>query len=333
MLIIILSGRYNLTPGHYFVPHNIGYKIAVVFIIAVSSLRFNIGTDWNAYLDYFYPTVNTKAIERLEPTNKAIIYITDYLGQPIVFFAIYAVIIYSLICRTFEKYSVSKYESLIIYIAVFYVFSLNGIRQAAAIAVAFWGYKYIEERKPVRYFLTCAVAVCFHYSALIVFIFYPIYHLKIYWSFIASILFIIGMKVVLPVVVSNLFQAFVMYLDPNFLTDNGRGLTKIFYLLVYIYCLILHPKDSVGYLNICTLGVTLPFVIGSHTGERMAQYFLIYYCLLIPKCNKRFDINYRALFLMLFYIYFFLYLFACNGSNEYIPFRWYFLENLDQGLK
>ena len=76
-------------------------------------------------------------------------------------------------------------------------------------------------------------------------------------------------------------------------------------------------------------------VLGGHTGGRLAQYFLIYYCLLIPECNKRFNINYRILFMIPFYAYFFMYLIVsvtANHSNEYVPFRWYFFEDLNQNL-
>ena len=333
--IILLCGRYNIIQGHYFIPKQMGYKISVLFIIFVTAFRFNIGYDWSSYLSYVYPTFNPLNISRLEPLDKLIIGCAGYFNQPLIMFSVYAVITYANIGILINKYSVSKFESLMIYLCLFYLTDLSTIRQAVAVSFVFYGFKYIEQRKIFKYFLICIVSMLFHKSAAIALLFYPLYYAKPMTTMLDIIGIYVGMKVVLPKILGSILPVFLMYLEKGGIKDSSGSFQRLVYLILFLYALVFHRKNSSGFVNICAVGVILPFVLGGHTGGRLAQYFLIYYCLLIPECNKRFNINYRILFMIPFYAYFFMYLIVsvtANHSNEYVPFRWYFFEDLNQNL-
>ena len=333
--IILLCGRYNIIQGHYFIPKQAGYKISVLFIIFVTSFRFNIGYDWSSYLNFIYPTFNPLNINRLEPLDKLIISCAGYLNQPLVMFSVYAIITYANIGILIHKYSVSNFESLMIYVCLFYLTDLSTIRQAIAVSVVFYGFTFIEQRKFLKYFLVCIVAVLFHKSAVIALLFYHLYYAKPMAIVFIMVSIYTGMKVVLPKILGSILPLFMLYLEKGGIKDSSGSFQRLFYLILFIYALVFHRKKSVGLVNICAVGVALPFVLGGHTGGRLAQYFLIYYCLLLPECNKRFNINYRILFMIPFYAYFFMYLIVsvtANHSDEYVPFRWYFLEDLNQKL-
>lgn len=335
LFIILLCGRYNIIHGHYFIPKQIRYKISVLFIIFVTAFRFNIGYDWSSYLSYVYPTFNPLNISRLEPLDKLIIGCAGYFSQPLIMFSVYAVITYANIGILINRYSASKFESLMIYVCLFYLTDLSTIRQAVAVSFVFYGFKYIEQKKLFKYFLICFVAILFHKTAAIALLFYPLYYAKPMIALLAVVGIYVGMKVVLPKVLGSILPIFLMYLEKGGIKDSSGSLQRLVYLLLFLYAFIFHRKKSSGLVNICAVGVILPFVLGGHTGGRLAQYFLIYYCLLIPGCNKRFNINYRILFMLPFYAYFFMYLIVsvtANHSNEYVPFRWYFFEDLNQNL-
>jgi len=337
--IAILCGRYNIISGKYIVGKKTGYKMAVWFIILISCFRFNIGYDWSSYLSYVYPVYNPINTIRLEPFNRIICFVAGTLNQPIILFSFYAIITYYCVGKVIDLYSDAKYESLMIYICLFYLISLSTIRQAIAEAIIFYGYKYIVEKKKLKYFLICILAMCFHKSAIIAFIFYPIFYFKSTTIVLVSILFFVFFKIVLPKVLGAIFPLFMMYIEKGGIAQSSGNFQRLFYLVFYIYILLFYNKNSKidkGQFNICTLGVMLPFVLGGHTGGRLAEYFLMYYVLLIPKINKRFNINYRVIFLFVFYAYFFMYLYVSveiNKSNEYVPFRWYFFESLNQNLQ
>lgn len=337
LFIALLCGRYNVIPGSYIVGKRTGYKISIVFIILVSSMRFNIGYDWSSYLSMIYPGFNPLNIQRLEPFNKIICTIAGNLQQPWILFTFYSVITYSLIGKTINDFSSSKYESLMIYLCLFFLSGLSTIRQEIAVAIIFFGYRYILEKKIVKYFFTCMLAMCFHKTAIIAIIFYPLYYLGLSVSIMLITIFGVFFKVILPRIVGAFFPYFMIYLNGGLGSSSGN-LQKIFYFLLFIYAFVLHKnkREHIGLLNICVIGCMLPFILGGHTGGRLGEYFLIYYTLLIPECSKRLNIKYRVVFLIPLYAFFFMYLLVSvnvNHSNEYVPFRWYFFESLDQNLR
>lgn len=336
--IAILCGRYNIVQGNYFLSKKIGYKIAILFIILISAMRFNIGYDWSSYLNYIYPVYNPQYFKRLEPFNRLICSLAGSLQQPWILFTLYAIITYTLIGKTISDFSCAKYESLMIYICLYYLSGLSTIRQEIAVAVIFYGYRYIREKKLFKYFIICILAMCFHKTAIIALIFYPLYYLKLSICILLLFFFGVFFKFLLPILVGALLPMFLFYLEHGGISSSSGNYQKIFYLLLFVYSFILHKKKGtyVGFLNICSIGCMLPFILGGHTGGRLGEYFLIYYSLLIPECNKRLKIKYRVLFLFPLYVFFFMYLYTsvhANHSDEYVPYRFYFLENLDQELR
>lgn len=336
--IALLCGRYNIMQGKYLVGKKTGYRIAIWFIILVSAMRFNVGYDWSSYLSYIYPVYNPLYFKRLEPFNRLICSLAGILQQPWILFSIYAIITYTLIGKTISDFSCAKYESLMVYICLYYLPGLSTIRQEIAVAIIFFGYRYIREKKIFKYCIICVFAMCFHKTAIIALIFYPLYYLKLSITILFLSLFGIFFKFLLPKLVGALLPMFLLYLERGGIGSSSGNFQKFFYLLLFVYSLLLHNKKGscVGLLNICSIGCMLPFILGGHTGGRLGEYFLIYYSLLIPECNKRLKIEYRVLFLFPLYAFFFMYLFVSvniNHSNEYVPFRWYPLESLEQELQ
>ena len=335
VFIIILCGRYNIVSGYYIVSKETGFKLAILFIITVSCLRFNIGYDWSVYFSFVYPVYTPQNIGRFEPLSKLIIYCAGTLHQPLILFSVYAIVTYVNIGIIIDTYSESKFEALMLYVCFFYLITLSTIRQAAAASIIFYGFKYIDRKKIFNYILVCAFASLFHKTAMIGVLFYPLYYSSLIICFFLLVCTYVCARVLLPAMLKELAPFFLLYLERGGVRDSSGSFQRMVYLFMYIYALIFHRKKMSGILNICTIGMALPFILGGHTGGRLAEYFLIYYCLLIPDCNKRFSIQYRVLFMIPLYAYFFMYLLVsvfANHSNEYVPFRWYFLENLDQKL-
>lgn len=338
-LIIFLCGRYRLSTGIKSVNKNLKFDITIFFIIAISSLRFNIGFDWSQYLSFVYPKCDFKYLKRVEPLSSLYMYIAAVMNSPIIMFSLFAITNYGIIGNIIKKESVSKYESLIIYFSLFYLESLSILRQATALAIVLYGYKFIKEKKLLKYFLCCFVAFLYHRTAIISVVFYFLYYSKSIFIIFALTIFSVTIKIILPKLLGNFFPYFLIYLEKNGIANQSGNFIKLVYLALFFYCLFLKSKkdiESSRMLNICSFGVLLPFILGGHTGSRIAMYFLIYYVFLIPRINKKFPIQYKVLFLIPFYAYFFIYLLVTvisNHTDEYVPFRWYFLEDLNQKLR
>ena len=58
-------------------------------------------------------------------------------------------------------------------------FLLSGIRQSIALAILFWAFDFLLERKTLPYYVLCTLATMFHTSALLFFLIYPLFSHKI----------------------------------------------------------------------------------------------------------------------------------------------------------
>lgn len=78
-----------------------------------------------------------------------------------------------------SKYSNKPYISIIVFVVLgSYNFSFTGLRQALAMAILMYSYKYLIEKKPLKFFAIVLIATAFHSSAIIFLIVYFAYYLK-----------------------------------------------------------------------------------------------------------------------------------------------------------
>ena len=64
---------------------------------------------------------------------------------------------------------------MLVYYFMLFPYSLNLMRQSIAISVLFWGFRYVEERKFLKYIITVIIATMFHTTGVIGIAVYPIY--------------------------------------------------------------------------------------------------------------------------------------------------------------
>lgn len=328
IIIIILVGRYRVTEIGKCRKSSINFTVAFLIIFLFAAFRFNIGFDWKTYLSLIYPDYRPQNIGKFEPLSLLYMKIAGILNTPILMYSLFSLTIYGVIALAIYNNSIDLYESLIIYIALFYFDSLSTMRQAAAVAITFYAYKYIKSKQLVKYIIFCLIALLYHKSAIIAIPLYFIYYSKPKNIFILIISILVTFKILLPKIIIKVFPILMYYYNPNVANHSGN-FVRLFNLLLLIYCFIFFKKsdkESKCLLNICTIGTIIPFSLGGHTGGRIAQCFVIYYVLLLPLVNRRFKITYRILFLVPFYIYFFLLLWV--GGAAYVPYKFYFIEDL-----
>jgi hypothetical protein len=142
----------------------------------------------------------------------------------------------------------------------------------------------------------------------------------------------LGVKFILPKILEKYLGVYMMYLVNQELSESSGNFTRLFFTGIFLYCMIIlrFYKDFEKYrglLSIVTIGTSLPYLFGGHTGGRIAEYFLVYFILLIPNVNLRVHINKRVIMLFVFYLFFFIYLWTTvykSNSTAYIPYRFYF---------
>ena len=84
-----------------------------------------------------------------------------------IFILLSSLLMYFLYYRAFRKYIDDYPLAAIVFLGLFFYFSITYMRQALAVGIAWQGIKYIYERKAIKFFLIVALAYSFHNSALV----------------------------------------------------------------------------------------------------------------------------------------------------------------------
>ena len=223
---------------------------------------------------------------------------------------------------------------LFIYLTMFYLRSMNIMRQFFAIAIVFWATKYLEEDKLLKYCILLLVATVFHTSAFIgVFLIFVHYWIdsKAKRSFkvipIIIIAFLLAYSTELYVEFSNRYSHYFINIRSEFSPVLFYELACMCFIwLLAIYCL---PSNSFSFttngqltsLNKKTLfiafcGVLLNLIFGYFFVfmGRIGLYFRIFEIPFWSQCIRitRYRLIVRsAIFVLVFYIFFTN--FATNG--------------------
>lgn len=149
--------------------------IILSLLILICGLRYNVGTDYNLYVEMFH---NIDNVSRTEFVVRFIIKANQFIfGYKEQFFFLsmstLTIVFYYL---GIKKLSKKIGNSLFLFVALgYYAIMFNGIRQALAMAICFFSTKYINERKFLKYVIIILLATMCHTTALIMI---PMYFLN-----------------------------------------------------------------------------------------------------------------------------------------------------------
>ena len=213
-------------------------------------------------------------------------------------------------------------------------FAMNGMRQALAMSICLLSYRYVREKKPIRFLLVVLLAVLFHKSAVIFALVYLMRNMK---PNLKSI------SVLLTGVI--LFLAFAERLA--FLYDDMTGedyakgesfesgglVTILIYLIAIVGILILCKdlKSSKNFLPLSLIIVGFSLYLGRFIStqiyERISYYFAYFLMLIFPIMFRNLEQKTRLLVRIGFVLVCFA-LFAYRISNGvFVDFQMFWQEN------
>jgi hypothetical protein len=149
---------------------------AALFIL--SAMRYEVGTD---YMTYFTVTsgkidITTNNYMLFEPLNVWLIKIGYLLNSPQFYFIMASLLTMMFFYKGIKLHSRDYFLSALCFIGfpMFYLESLNIVRQFVAISIIFYSITYINERSPGK-FLACVFIACmFHVTAFVAIIMYAV---------------------------------------------------------------------------------------------------------------------------------------------------------------
>lgn len=299
----------------------------------VSAFRWDIGYDYFAYYQMLYPILDDFSISRFEPINQLIFYFAYYLRIPSLVFFIYSTLITILVGAGIIKKSHYVAFSLLIYICLCYTFSFGVIRQALAVSIIFYSYRFLEEKKNKYFFLCLFIAILCHYSAIIgIFVFWAYKKATVVSVLIVSVSALIGQKAIFYLL--QTYELYENYIDVLDEMPGGK-------FMLYFYILLFLGTFSLYYLKrkealdvdkrlffITMFSFILPFVIAGQLGPRMSMYFLVFYIYLIPDILKYYSPNFRFLVAFMFCAYLLLEIYVDSRNptrSAFSPYKFIFL--------
>ena len=150
------------------------YSIAFLIPFSFLALRYNIGTDYQNYVDYFYRIAGGEIVPK-EPAYLLLNYAISYFDLDVqwlfVFFGFFT-FLFAYKALPKEGFALGVF----LVITIFYLYEgFSAIRQGLAIAIMVYAVKYIYEKNFKIYFLWAMVAMTFHLiTAVLLLIVYPL---------------------------------------------------------------------------------------------------------------------------------------------------------------
>lgn len=212
------------------------------------------------------------------------------------------------------------------------------IRQGYAVAVCFYSYRFIEQRKLIPFVITIFIATTFHGSA---FVFLPFYFLHntqkmglvmIFALFTVPVLFYIKNEFVAFAVDTLNNEKYFNYKEAG---DNSAYSFGAFYTLLYALGVwfrktyMKYKKNAPDILMAMTLGFALlPMLFVSGTLMRVVQYYSIFMVIFVPtlyNCIVGHKKSFKYIFIGLFFVIFL----KMVATNHRYAFFWQDMETYE----
>lgn len=204
----------------------------------------------------------------------------------------------------------------------------SGLRQSLALGICFVALLFIEDRKPIKFAVTVALATLFHYSSWIFLVAYPMYHfpMKRSWRFFSFLIppLCYLFRHPLFLVFSKLFK------ENARMDDNNAIVLFLVFYLVYIFCYLFsgERKDTAGLKNLFFAACCIQALGGVNSNVmRLGYYFMNSLILLLPTVTgtMRNRKNARILngILAACFILFGLYSLKRSSWAQAYPYKWF----------
>lgn len=251
--------------------NNISYNkqkidVSTLFLLllfaCVSGFRYELGGTDYEYYRYVYGMINgqrdwlaTVADSQYEVGYTTYVYLCanvlhlSYNGSLV----LEAFIFYSLMYVGLRRYMPNWgiFLMLFMYKMFFYV-TFVAMRQAFTVAGFYAILRFLEERKLVKYYATLALVSTFHYGALMLFVLYPIFGLKVKRERLAALGIVFGVLTLFSGLTGSLLNVVVSVLGLTQLEDKASAYSadaslSILYTIEYylLYILVVKNYDKI----------------------------------------------------------------------------------------
>ncbi|MBO5286898.1 MAG: EpsG family protein [Clostridia bacterium] len=241
----------------------------------------------------------------------------------------------------YVKESESSFLAIALFIGIApFSMYFSGLRQILAIAFVFPVYYCAKHKKPLLFILLVLAAMLFHKSAFIMFIIYPIFHIKITPN---KMLILAPAILFIYIFNESIFGFLLRIMGDKYeeqygeLQATGAIMMIVLFAILVFFAFVIPEEDkmekeTVGLRNMLVICLVLQlFSPVSTVAMRMNYYFLPFVPVLIPKIINRSKQQYRQVamlataVLVLFFVIRFFFT-ASTGADilQIFPYKFYF---------
>lgn len=343
ILIFIIIFILNSIGSQFYVKKKPIGKILIFLgfltLLLIQGLRYNVGTDYKSYLEY-YNIIKSTSLRNLFSLSwewGALItfkFSSILFNNPKIIFSIIGLFILYPIYKINKMYDYKYLNySILTFCFMYLPFCLNGMRQGIAMGFGLLCFMYLIESKKVKASISFLIGALFHRTILLLLPYLIIYYIfksqkyKKYSFILTCAMSVIILFLLKDFLVSKNILSYTYYL--NDININNLSLQVIIFYVPIILLIIFYSKKTIISETLCGLVISgiIFNVIGTsaHYLTRIALYFNYFQIILMPHIienikNKDTRIIVKVLYLAYLIIYFIIE-FYINGKHEIIPYQ------------
>lgn len=328
-------------------------KIIYLTLLFFTILRFEVGWDYFSYVAEIKEGVEYFKNSRYEPLSNLIFIMSASLKFYPLAFIIFGWLTLLFVFKSINNFSVKPVISWLVYysLPLFFFASLSTLRQSLATVIILYSYKFLREKKDIKFFFAIFIATLFHTSGIFGILLWPI--VKFQFNRTTNVIFFI-VSFLFPIFLNDLLIGFADQIVTNvslfskynwYLEHESVGTTKLQYLyfafgifnLIFYNRLTKLNSENKNFLNIANIGIVIFNVLSFEpiSATRISAFFLVFLIYIIPYYPVIFKKNRLVIqpiiFILLLSISFF-YLWIYIDSYEsgvitkisFVPYKFWF---------
>ncbi|WP_430934124.1 EpsG family protein [Saccharicrinis sp. 156] len=341
VLLLALFGdisRNNKSLGNNTVIYRIVLFFVSALLILVASIRYEVGTDYTAYIwqanDMLSLSFN-EAIVKYELFYILFTKLSYGLFDSMQFFyliiALLITVPFALAIKHFEESMF--YVFLFFFVTTIFFISLNAMRQMAAFSICFYALKYLRNKKKV-FFLLIVFATLWHTSAIIYLSLYFLNKIKLDRIYILVLVSFVVLKSGLNILIVSFIEKTGLPMEFYFAAQEGAS-SRMFILIstiVFILFKFLVKKENENsnlYYNLSLINVGVAiFADGIPGAYRLVYMFYPFYCFICPFMIKNTRFKQKIVMAIVLFGLFSIYFYRqqiLGNANEIIPYKTIFM--------
>jgi hypothetical protein len=177
-----------------------------------------------------------------------------------------------------------------------FIMMFSGLRQSIAMSVGLIAYKYVREKKPLRFLLLALIAIGFHHTGFMILLYYPLYHLRLTKNQLWFTIPVIGLVFVFNRQIftwaSSVLNRIIGEKYEVEIEETGAYLMIILFVLFAIAAYFFPDEDKIdaemnGLRNFLLMAVLLQCFAPLHAlSMRLNYYYIIFVPIVVPKTFK-----------------------------------------------